>query len=82
MKEEVLVLEYPNGRQHTCTTTTEQELSAGTQFEMFGHVWRVSRIETARRGPASRRLVCVSVSALGITPAKTASDSTDAPVPS
>ena len=61
MYEQLAALEYPNGRTHMCTITSERELDAGAEFEMFGRSWRVSHVHSPKRGSDPTYLVCISV---------------------
>jgi hypothetical protein len=62
-REQLVVLEYPNGRTHMCTVRTSQELGMGAQFDMFGRSWRVSRVHrpSSRRHGEQSYLVCVTI---------------------
>jgi hypothetical protein len=62
--EQLAALEYPNGRRHMCTVTSERELGARAEFDMFGRVWRVSHVHRPRRGSDPTHLVCITVGKL------------------
>jgi hypothetical protein len=63
MYEQLVALEYPNGRMHMCTIKSPRELTTGSEFGMFGRVWRVSRVRRppSRPGFETPYLVCVEV---------------------
>jgi hypothetical protein len=63
--DQLVALEYPNGREHMCTIKTAHELSPGAEFDMFGRAWRVSHVQRppSRRRPEESYLVCVPVRA-------------------
>lgn len=69
MYEQLAALEYPNGRRHTCTITTTDELSAGSEFERFGRSWRVVRVHYPRRDSDPVYLVCITTGKLATTAA-------------
>ena len=67
-----VTLEYPNGRSHEAVLDRAQAPELDTEFEMFGHRWRVTRLIDSRHAnrllrranPAaeSPRYLCVCVS--------------------
>ena len=57
-----LELVYPNGRSHVCVVSLPQELEAGSQFELYGRVWRVKRRRPARLSAPPGQVVCEAVS--------------------
>jgi hypothetical protein len=61
MYEQLVALEYPNGRTHICTVTNERELDARDEFDMFGRTWRVRRIHRPKRTSDPAYLVCTTV---------------------
>jgi hypothetical protein len=66
-----VTLQYPNGRKHETVLTSAQAPERGTQFEMYGHAWRVVEFPDSRYtdmlhrqvDPAgeSTRILCVCV---------------------
>jgi hypothetical protein len=57
-----VALRYPNGRVHEAVYESKQPMAAGSEFSMYGRVWRVIGLTTKPRrhisGPPPR-LLCV-----------------------
>jgi hypothetical protein len=55
-----IVLRYPNGRLHEESLTTCGPLDAGSDFELYGHAWRVvgETVPRSRYDHAPVRFVC------------------------
>ena len=66
MQAFLVALQYPNGRIHETVYDAEQPMEAGTEFEMYGHTWRVIGIQkNHHRRPEleePRRLLCTAAS--------------------
>jgi hypothetical protein len=55
-----VVLRYPKGRFHDETLTTSAPLDVGSEFSLYGHVWKVVAVTVPRSRYAEHqtRLVC------------------------
>jgi hypothetical protein len=60
MYETRITLLYPTGRTHEEAVTTSECLDVGSEFELYGHIWRVVRVSLprSRYDTAGKRLVC------------------------
>ena len=66
-----VALRYPNGRVHETVVESAQPLPAGSEFAMYGRIWRVIGQTAKRRshipaGPPPR-LLCVEAAPTGHT---------------
>jgi hypothetical protein len=50
-------LKYPNGRRHDAVLDRPEPLVVGSEFEMFGHRWRVTGLADSRHADRFRRKV-------------------------
>ena len=60
MYESRITLMYPQGRAHDETLTTMGPLELGSEFELYGHTWKVVnvRLPRSRYDPAHETLIC------------------------
>jgi hypothetical protein len=55
-----VILRYPKGRLHEEALTTPAPLDVGSEFELYGHTWKVAAVMLPRSRYDERkaRLVC------------------------
>ena len=60
MYESRVTLMYPNGREHDETLTTGDPLDVGSEFNRYGHTWRVvgTLSPRSRYDDGGTRLTC------------------------
>jgi hypothetical protein len=60
MQETHITLCYPKGRTHEDAVMTGECLEVGSEFELYGHTWRVVDLSVprSRYDTTGKRLVC------------------------
>ena len=53
----LFALQYPNGRTHEAVLERAETPTPGTEFEMYGHTWRVAELIESPSYSARRRLL-------------------------